>query len=75
VQEHSCERLRLEETRGRERGCDLAWNERDERRKDEGGRERERERGGEERLQSRLIYLIASPGLQPGFNASPSGRS
>jgi len=26
-------------------------------------------------LQSRLIYLIASPGLQPGFNASPSGRS
>lgn len=27
-----------------------------------------------EREESRLIYLIASPGLQPGFNASPTGR-
>lgn len=32
-----------------------------------------KESNGEERLQSRLIYLIASPGLQPGFNVSPSG--
>lgn len=37
-------------------------------------REKERESEIERRLQSCLIYLIASPGLQPGFNASPSGR-
>jgi len=40
--------------------------------KDEGAAE---PRGAGTRLQSRLIYLIASPGLQPGFNASLSGRS
>lgn len=37
-------------------------------------RKRREEEETERRLQSRLIYLIASPGLQPGFNASPSGR-
>lgn len=61
-------RLRLEETRT-VRYLD--------RRETRGGKvkENEGERREKERLQSRLIYLIASPGLQPGFNASPSGRS
>lgn len=60
-------RLRLEETRT------VRYLDRETR----GGKvkENEGERREKERLQSRLIYLIASPGLQPGFNASPSGRS
>lgn len=75
VQEHSCERLRLEETTRKEGDAISGLERKGEKERWGRTRERERESGEEERLQSRLIYLIASPGLQPGFNASPSGLS
>lgn len=71
MREHSCERLHLEETRKVRYLVRREWDERGGKVKEDG---RKSDGEGEER-QSRLIYLIASPGLQPGFNASPSGRS